>query len=84
MGPPLIVLTLIKGWQSYSTFDPRAKDALPVLILMGDKTRETASAERLSHRVKKMRGLSAAHSITNSWLLSQQAQLSNHQQLFLL
>ena len=41
--------------------------ALPVLILMGDKTRETASDERLSHRVKKMRGLSAAHSITLSY-----------------
>jgi len=64
MGPPLIVLTLTDGLPSCSTIDPREMDALQTKTSMGDKTRETASGERLSHQ-KKMRGLSAAHSITN-------------------
>ena len=58
MGPPLIVLTLTDGLPSCSTIDPREMDALQTKTSMGDKTRETASGERLSHRVKKMRGLS--------------------------
>ena len=68
MGPPLIVLTLTDGLPSCSTIGPRAMDALQVKTSMVDKTRETASGGRLSHQ-EKMRGLSAAHSITTAKLV---------------